>query len=105
MSFKEFFISIIYFLITSFKKEIIDFKCYKNYFVSLIDSEKSTKMELKDWVLVKVASSEPIRVPLGGRVELECTVFGSPVPQAQWSRGIQLNQVISTFNIIYFYFS
>lgn len=57
-------------------------------------SEKSTpKFELKDWVLVKVSPSEPIRVAPGGRVELECTVFGSPVPQAQWSRGIQLNQI------------
>lgn len=77
-------------------RKINDFKCYKNYFVSFTDGEKSGKIELKDWVLVKVTSSEPIRVPLGGRVELECTVFGSPVPQAQWSRGIQLNQVIST---------
>jgi len=43
--------------------------------------------------MVKATPSEPIRVPPGGRVELECTVFGSPVPQAQWNRGIQLNQV------------
>jgi len=55
--------------------------------------KKNTKIELKDWVLVKVTPSEPIRVAPGGRVELECTVFGSPVPQAQWSRGIQLNQI------------
>lgn len=77
-------------------RKINYFKCYKNYFFFITGSEKSTKIELKDWVLVKVTPSEPIRVPLGGRVELECTVFGSPVPQAQWSRGIQLNQVIST---------
>lgn len=38
--------------------------------------------------------AEPIRVAPGGRVELECTVQGSPIPQAQWSRGIQLNEVI-----------
>lgn len=52
------------------------------------------KLELKDWVMVKATPSEPIRVPPGGRVELECTVFGSPVPRALWSRGVQLNQVI-----------
>ncbi|XP_026811381.1 neural/ectodermal development factor IMP-L2 [Rhopalosiphum maidis] len=58
-------------------------------------NEKNTanKYELKDWVMVKAAPSDPIRVPPGGRVELECTVFGSPVPQAQWNRGIQLNQI------------
>lgn len=44
--------------------------------------------------MVKVTPSDTIRVSPGGRVELECTVFGSPVPQAQWTRGIQLNQVI-----------
>lgn len=64
---------------------------------SLTGSEKSSpKFELKDWVLVKVTPSDPIRVAPGGRVELECTVFGSPIPQAQWSRGIQLNQVTRT---------
>lgn len=52
--------------------------------------------------MVKAASSEPIRAPLGGRVELECTVFGSPVPQAQWSRGIQLNQVTYYFLFKFF---
>jgi hypothetical protein len=60
----------------------------------LIDNERATvKLELKDWVMVKTTPSEPIRVPPGGRVELECTVFGSPVPHALWTRGVQLNQV------------
>lgn len=49
--------------------------------------------------MVKATPSEPIRVPPGGRVELECTVFGSPVPQAQWNRGIQLNQVNKLFKM------
>lgn len=44
--------------------------------------------------MVKTTPSEPITVKAGGRVEIECTVFGSPVPQAEWVRGIQLNQVI-----------
>lgn len=57
----------------------------------------TTKYELKDWVMVKATPSEPIRVSPGERVELECTVFGSPVPQAQWTRGIQLNQVTNIF--------
>lgn len=52
--------------------------------------------------MVKATPSEPIRVPPGGRVELECTVFGSPVPQAQWNRGIQLNQVNWKFEIYLF---
>lgn len=47
--------------------------------------------------MVKATPSEPIRVSPGERVELECTVFGSPVPQAQWTRGIQLNQVTYIF--------
>lgn len=60
----------------------------------MIDNERATvKLELKDWVMVKATPSEPIRVPPGGRVELECTVFGSPVPNALWTRGVQLNQV------------
>lgn len=49
--------------------------------------------------MVKATPSDPIRVPPGGRVELECTVFGSPVPQAQWNRGIQLNQVNGLFKM------
>jgi len=49
--------------------------------------------------MVKATPSDPIRVPPGGRVELECTVFGSPVPQAQWNRGIQLNQVNRSFKM------
>ncbi|XP_025424480.1 neural/ectodermal development factor IMP-L2 [Sipha flava] len=58
------------------------------------DNERATvKLELKDWVMVKTTPSEPIRVPPGGRVELECTVFGSPVPHALWTRGVQLNQI------------
>jgi len=44
--------------------------------------------------MVKTTPSDPIRVAPGGRVEIECTVFGSPVPQAHWSRGIQLNEVV-----------
>lgn len=37
--------------------------------------------------------SDTVRVPPGGRVELECTVTGSPVPQAKWILGTHLNQV------------
>lgn len=44
--------------------------------------------------MVKTTPSDPIRVAPGARVEIECTVFGSPVPQAHWSRGIQLNEVV-----------
>lgn len=61
----------------------------------LASNDRNTaKFELKDWVMVKALPSEPIRVAPGGRVELECTVFGSPVPQAHWTRGIKLNEVI-----------
>ncbi|XP_050524261.1 neural/ectodermal development factor IMP-L2 isoform X2 [Daktulosphaira vitifoliae] len=49
--------------------------------------------EHKDWVMVKEMPPNIIRASPGQRVELECTVFGSPVPQAQWNRGIQLNQI------------
>lgn len=53
----------------------------------------TAKSEYKDWVMVKTPL-ENIIVPPGGRVELECTVVGSPVPQAKWISGIKLNQVI-----------
>ncbi|VVC32746.1 Immunoglobulin subtype,Immunoglobulin-like domain,Immunoglobulin-like fold,Immunoglobulin subtype 2 [Cinara cedri] len=59
-------------------------------------SEQSTaKLEYKDWVMVKT-SSDKIIVSPGGRVELECTVFGSPVPEAKWISGIKLNQITVT---------
>lgn len=58
-----------------------------------LGSKQSTsKLEAKDWVIVS-APTDTIRVPPGGRVELECTVFGSPVPQAKWISGMHLNQV------------
>ncbi|VVC36888.1 Immunoglobulin subtype,Immunoglobulin-like domain,Immunoglobulin-like fold,Immunoglobulin subtype 2 [Cinara cedri] len=56
-------------------------------------SEQSIEqLEAKDWVIVNTLS-DTIRVPPGGRVELECTVFGSPVPQAKWVPGTYLNQI------------
>jgi hypothetical protein len=57
------------------------------------NDRNTEKFELKDWVMVKATPSDSIRVAPGDRVELECTVFGSPLPQAHWSRGIQLNEI------------
>lgn len=57
------------------------------------NDRKTAKFESEDWVKVKISPSEPIRVAPGGRVELDCTVSGSPVPQAHWTPGIQFNQI------------
>lgn len=46
------------------------------------------------------APTENIIVPPGGRVELECTVFGSPIPEAKWISGIKLNQVTYILNLV-----
>lgn len=52
---------------------------------------------IKDWIKVSLAPPTVVEIPLGGRMEIECEVYGSPAPTIGWLKGTTPLQNIDDF--------